>query len=62
MRHHTQCIWCLFYYDHFTPETEREHLRTCEEFQSQPVAVVRDGKTFVQLPGFEHVLVERESK
>jgi hypothetical protein len=52
------CPWCDSEYD-LTVKTEQVHLATCPVFQTLPVAEVRDGKTFVRLPGSEDILVER---
>lgn len=52
------CPWCELEYE-MTPEAEREHLKVCPVFQSLPVAVVKDGKTFVALPGYPDILCER---
>lgn len=55
----TECPWCKKEYA-LTPETEREHLKTCIVFQSLPVVqVTSDGRTFVALPDNPDVLVER---
>jgi hypothetical protein len=54
------CPWCELEYK-LTPETEREHLAICPVFQTLPVAAVdKDGKTFVELPGWPGILCERE--
>jgi hypothetical protein len=52
------CRWCDLEYE-ITPETEREHLKVCPVYQTLPVAEIRNGKTFVALPGCDNILVER---
>jgi hypothetical protein len=54
-----ECPWCELEYD-LTPETERLHLAVCKVFQSLPVAQVKDGKTYVALPGWPDILCERQ--
>lgn len=53
------CIWCGLEYD-LTPKTERDHLKICTVFQTLPVAVVKNGNTFVALPDDPEILCERE--
>jgi len=52
------CPWCELEYE-LTPETEKAHLAVCPVFQTLPVAAVKDGKTFVALPGYPDILCER---
>lgn len=53
------CPWCELEYE-LTPDTEREHLKICQVFQTLPVAETSpEGKTFVALPNFPDILVER---
>ncbi len=55
----TACPWCEEEY-FLTPETERVHLKTCPVFQTLPVAErTSEGKTFVAVPGYPDILVER---
>jgi len=54
-----ECPWCEVEYD-LTPETELAHLAECKVFQSLPVALVKDGKTYVALPGRPDILCERQ--
>lgn len=59
----TACPWCGLEYD-LNQQSERLHLSVCYTFQSLPVAETResDGKQFVALPGYPHILVEREPR
>lgn len=58
----TECPWCDENYD-LTPETEKVHLKTCRIYQSLPVAeTTSDGRTFVAVPDYPNILVERESE
>ena len=42
-----------------TEDVEQRHLLMCPIYQGLTVADVQDGKEFVALPGFPHILVER---
>ena len=55
------CDWCHNLYD-LTPQTEIQHLMSCDEFQNRPVTEVKDGKEFVTLPGHPHILIEKYPK
>lgn len=54
------CDWCGHEYAEFNAQQEAAHLKVCAVFQGLPVAVWKDGKQFVALPGYPDILVERE--
>ncbi len=54
----TDCPWCELEYE-LTRESEEIHLKICPVFQTLPVAEVCNGKTFVALPSYPDILVER---
>lgn len=53
------CPWCEMEYVDFDRDIEAAHLAACRVFQTLPVAVTYDGRTFVQHPFYDHILVER---
>lgn len=53
------CTWCGHEYTELNQTTENLHLVQCRIFQSLPVAEVKDGKQFVRLIGYPHILIER---
>lgn len=52
------CAWCGIRYD-LDPASEIVHLKNCDSFQDQSIAEWKNGKPFVKLPGYPHILVEK---
>jgi len=52
------CDWCGLRYD-LDSDSELVHLENCDSFQNQPIVEYKNGKPFVQLPGYPHIFVEK---